>query len=122
MKAHGLLPRSIYEEQNLSEDRELTRFINSVEEMCGAERTLAAMQIWLEEADLADIPPISFSRDWRAVSIAASARVFGLKDDSHRLPGLLPVVSLYTDVSPTLMPHRVAPSAVARSMHGGRAL
>jgi|GEM_PF-3686002 len=118
MNVHELFSHSIGEEQNPLEDHELAGFISSVKEVFGAKRALAAMQIWLEEADLADIPPISIGRDWRAVSIAASARVF----DSHCLSGLPSVVSLYTDVSPTLMPHRVAPSAVARSMHSGRVL
>ena len=35
----------------------------------------AAMGDWLEEADLIDAPPLSISRNWHAVTVAAFARL-----------------------------------------------
>jgi hypothetical protein len=66
---------STYAEQMHVEESELTAFVNAVKEMFGAEQASLAAEDWLDESDVMDSPPRSTSRDWRAVTIAASARL-----------------------------------------------
>ena len=66
---------SIYEEQTHLEEHEFTAFVSSVTELFGPEEARSAAEDWLEEADLIDEPPRSIFRDWRSVTIAASARL-----------------------------------------------
>ena len=66
---------SIYEEQMQLADRELSSFIAAVTELYGRKQAELAAEDWLEESDLIDSPPRSEERDWRAVTIAASARL-----------------------------------------------
>jgi hypothetical protein len=43
--------------------------------MFGSEQARLAAGDWLDESELMDSPPRSTSRDWRAVTVAASARL-----------------------------------------------
>jgi hypothetical protein len=65
----------VYEQQTHSADRELHSFISAVTEMYGPEQARVSADDWLNEADLMDSPPRSEVRDWRSVTIAASARL-----------------------------------------------
>ncbi len=56
-------------------ERELASFIGAVKELFGPEQARLSADDWLDEAELVDSPPRSRSRDWRAVTVAASARV-----------------------------------------------
>jgi hypothetical protein len=56
-------------------ERELSAFIAAVAELFGPEQARLSAEDWLEESELIDSPPRSTSRDWRAVTIAASARL-----------------------------------------------
>jgi hypothetical protein len=56
-------------------ERELAAFMNAVTELFGPEQARLSAEDWLEESELSDTPPQSTSRDWRAVTIAASARL-----------------------------------------------
>jgi hypothetical protein len=66
---------SIYEEQTHLAERELVSFISAVTELYGFEQARLSEEDWLDESELMDNPPISTERNWRAVTIAASARL-----------------------------------------------
>ena len=65
----------VYEQQTHLAERELHSFISAVTEMYGSEQARVSSDDWLDEADLMDSPPRSEARDWRSVTIAASARL-----------------------------------------------
>jgi len=80
---------STYEEQMHIAERELAAFISAVTESFGPEQARLSAEDWLEESKLMDSPPRSTRRDWRAVTIAASARLAnrltcGLHDGTAR--------------------------------------
>ena len=50
-------------------------FIAAVTELYGPEEATLSANEWLDESELMDSPPRSEMRDWRAVTIAASARL-----------------------------------------------
>lgn len=56
-------------------ERELASFIAAVEESFGAEQARLSAEDWLDESDLMDAPPRSTGRNWRAVTVAASAKL-----------------------------------------------
>ena len=66
---------SIYEEQTHLAERELSSFIAAVTTLYGPEQAKLSAEDWLDESDLIDSPPRSEARNWRAVTIAASARL-----------------------------------------------
>ena len=65
----------IFEEQARLAERELAAFIAAVKASYGPEQARLSAEDWLEESELMDSPPRSEERDWRAVTIAASARL-----------------------------------------------
>jgi hypothetical protein len=67
--------KTIYMEQTLLAELELSAFISAVERLYGAKESQLSAVDWLDESDLMDSPPESASRNWRAVTIAASARL-----------------------------------------------
>jgi hypothetical protein len=66
---------SICEERIRLAERELSSFLAAVTELYGREQALLSAEDWLDEAELMDGPPRSEARDWRAVTISASARL-----------------------------------------------
>jgi hypothetical protein len=54
---------------------ELSAFIRAVTQLFGPEEAKLSVEHWLDESELVESPPRSTSRDWRAVSVAASARL-----------------------------------------------
>jgi hypothetical protein len=64
---------SICNEQVRMAEREFSAFICAVKELHGPEQ-LSAVE-WLDELELMDSQPGSAKRHWRAVTIAASARL-----------------------------------------------
>lgn len=66
---------STYEDQTHMAERELSAFMSAVTELFGPEQARLSAEDWLEESELMDSPPRSISRDWRAVTVAASARL-----------------------------------------------
>lgn len=56
-------------------ERELSAFIGAVTQLFGPEAAKLSAEDWLDELELMDSPPRSTSRGWRAVTIAASARL-----------------------------------------------
>lgn len=66
---------AIYEEQTHLAEDELSEFISVVKELYGPAEAKLSIEDWLEESELMDSPPRSEVRNWRAVTIAASARL-----------------------------------------------
>jgi hypothetical protein len=75
MDEHDSFSDSIYDEQTHLAERELSSFIAAVTKLYGPEQAKLSAEDWLEESDLIDDPPRSEIRDWRSVTIAASARL-----------------------------------------------
>ena len=63
------------EDQIKMAERELSAFIRAVTELFGPEQAGLATGDWLDESEVMDSPPRATSRDWRAVTVAASARL-----------------------------------------------
>jgi hypothetical protein len=75
MNEHESFSDSVYAEQAHLAERELSAFLGAVTELYGPEQAKRSAEDWLDESELMDSPPRSESRDWRAVTIAASARL-----------------------------------------------
>lgn len=75
MHEPDLFSDSVYEEQAHLAEHELSSFIAAVKASYGPEQANISAQDWLDESDLMDSPPRSEVRNWRAVTIAASARL-----------------------------------------------
>jgi hypothetical protein len=75
MNAKESFSNSTYTDQMHMEDSELSAFIGAVTELFGPEQAGLSAEDWLDESELMDSPPRSTSRDWRAVTVAASARL-----------------------------------------------
>ena len=84
MKGRELFSYSVYEEQTQLEEHELSAFLQAVTEVFGSDQAEFATEDWLGAADLMDVPPLSTCRDWRAVTIAATARLSNRIDDSQQ--------------------------------------
>ena len=57
--------------------RELASFIGAVKELFGPEQARSSADDWLEECEFMDSPSRRTGRDWRAVTVAAAARLGG---------------------------------------------
>ncbi len=79
------LSDSCYVNQTRLAERELSAFIGAVTKLFGPEQARASTKDWLEEAELTDSPPQSTARDWRAVTIAASARLASRIDTARSI-------------------------------------
>jgi hypothetical protein len=66
---------SICKEQMQMAEREFWAFISAVKELHGPEQAQLSAVDWLDELESMDSKPGSTSRHWRAVTIAASARL-----------------------------------------------
>jgi hypothetical protein len=66
---------STYAGQMHTAERELCAFIRAVAQLFGPDEAKLSAEDWLNESLLMDSPPLSTSRNWRAVTIAASARL-----------------------------------------------
>lgn len=89
MREHELFSNSIYEEQTHVAECELSSFISAVTELYGREEAMLSTNDWLDESELMDSPPRSEVRDWRAVTVAASARLAHRVRFSPHLPIVL---------------------------------
>ena len=75
MNDHAVFSNSTYEEQTHLAERELASFMSAVNVLYGPIEARLSANEWLEESELIDSPPRSAVRDWRAVTIAAWARL-----------------------------------------------
>jgi hypothetical protein len=99
MNEHESFSNSIYDEQSQLAERELSAFIVAVTERFGPEQARVSTQDWLDEAEIMDCPPRSTARHWRAVTIAASARLASRIDAAEYRQKSL-AESTHTKVSP----------------------
>jgi hypothetical protein len=67
--------QSIYEQRAHLAERELCSFAAAVTALYGPEQARLSAEDWLEGSELMDSPPRSEARNWRAITIAASARL-----------------------------------------------
>jgi hypothetical protein len=65
-------------------ERELGAFISAVTELFGSEQARLAAEDWLDELLLIETLPGLTSRDWRSITIAASARLANRVNASSR--------------------------------------
>jgi len=98
MNLDNSFDNSTYVDQIHLAERELASFIGAVKELFGPEQALLSAEDWLDESELMDSPPRSTSRNWRAVTVAASARLANRETVArdHRRPA----TSTDTKVSP----------------------
>jgi hypothetical protein len=75
MNDHESFSTLISEEPTHLAERELSAFVATVTELYGPEQASLSGEDWLDESELMDSPHISTARTWRAVTIAASARL-----------------------------------------------
>ena len=75
MSEHESFSSSIYEEQTELAERELSAFISAVAKLYGPEQARLSAEDWLDKSEVMDSPPRSEARNWRAVTVAASARL-----------------------------------------------
>lgn len=75
MNPRGQFGDSSCADQMHMAERELSAFIRAVTELHGHETAKLAAEAWLDESELMDSPPVLTERNWRAVTIAASARL-----------------------------------------------
>ncbi|MGD0211878.1 MAG: hypothetical protein ABSB87_01520 [Terriglobales bacterium] len=108
---------STYADEMHMEESELSAFVSAVKEMFGSEQARLAAEAWLEESELLDTPPRSTNRDWRAVTVAASARLADrLNVALYRQKPL--VASTDTNVSPIPTSNCVASNHLVSSRSG----
>jgi len=62
-------------QQTQMAEREFSAFISAVKELLGPEQAELSAVDWLDESELMDSQRGCTSSDWRAVTIAASARL-----------------------------------------------
>ena len=75
MNTKKTFSNSICKEQAQMAEREFSAFISAVKELLGSEQAELSAVDWLDESELMDSQRGYTSRDWRAVTIAASARL-----------------------------------------------
>ena len=66
---------STCEDQIDMAERELSAFIRAVTELFGREQARLSTEDWLDQSELMDSPHTATRKEWRAVTIAASARL-----------------------------------------------
>jgi hypothetical protein len=91
---------STCEDQINMAERELSAFIRAVTELFGPEQARLSTEDWLDESELMDRAPLATSGHWRAVTVAALARLAN-RGTSARDRGT-PASSIAPKVSPIL--------------------
>jgi hypothetical protein len=66
---------STCEDQINMAERELSAFIRAVTELFGPEQARLSTEDWLDQSELMDSPHTATRKEWRVVTIAASARL-----------------------------------------------
>ena len=75
MNERASVSESIYGEQMILAERELSSFLAAVAGLYGQEQAGLSAEDWLHELELMDNPSRPEARKWRAVTIAAAARL-----------------------------------------------
>lgn len=91
------------EEQVLLAERELSAFITAVTRLFGPDQARLSADDWLDEFESMDSSSRPTGRDWRAVTIAASAKLanrLAVTLHHRRSPRPSPFASTGSEVSP----------------------
>jgi hypothetical protein len=83
MTQSGSFSNGLYTQQMHLAERELSAFVTAVRASYGPEEAEHSAEDWIEESELMDSPPRSEIRSWRAVTIAASARLASRVSRAH---------------------------------------
>ena len=83
MNVRESFSNSTYEEATRLAERELFSFVAAVTRLFGPEEAKVAADYWLDELEIADSLPRFSARDWRSVTIAASARLVNRIDTAQ---------------------------------------
>jgi len=94
---------SIYDDQMHVAEREISAFVGAVTQLFGPEQARLAAEDWLEESELVDSPPRSTSRDWRAVTVAASARLANRLSVTLHHRSQIAIVIQYESIADTIV-------------------
>ena len=86
------------EDQANIAERELSAFILAVTELFGPEQGRLSAEDWLAESEQMDSPQRATRRDWRAVTVAASARL------ANRVTGAQDIRTLPSSTDPKVSP------------------
>ena len=65
-------------------EHELSAFVRAVTQLFGPEEAKLSAEDWLNESESVDRSPRSTGRDWRSVTVAASARLANRIAVPHR--------------------------------------
>ena len=97
MKSDESFDNSTCAEEIQLAERELASFIGAVKKLFGPEQARLSADDWLEEFELMDSPSRRTSRDSRAVTVAAAARLAGRLTvaQHHRTLLLVPADTRY---------------------------
>jgi hypothetical protein len=91
---------STCEDQINMAERELSAFVRAVTELFGPEQARLSTEDWLDQSELMDSPHGATRKEWRAVTIAASARLANRETPARDRRTL--AASANTKVSPIL--------------------
>lgn len=103
---------SLCSDQILRAENELSAFIAAVAELFGPEQARLSANDWLDDLELVDGPTPFITCDWRAVTIAASARLatrLNVALDHQISPG---TSTTDTKVSPIPLSNSASPAGV----------
>ncbi len=81
MTERDSFPDSICKEQMYLAERELSSFLTAVTDLYGPEQARLSVEDWLDASGLTDSAPLSGAGNWRAATIAASARLANRLND-----------------------------------------
>jgi len=87
MNAQPSLAAENYDEQLQRADQELAAFIGAVAKLYGSDQARLSAEDWLDEAKEMDRPPRAGARNWRAVTVAASARLANRLNETRARKG-----------------------------------
>jgi hypothetical protein len=107
---------SIYAAETHRAECELSAFIGAVTELFGPEQARVSTAVWLEELTLMDRPSRSIERKWRAVTIAAAARL-AKRLDTVTHPRICSAASTDTKISPIPSSNCFGSTVMLRCVH-----
>jgi hypothetical protein len=94
---------SICKEDTQMAEREFSAFICAVKELHGPDQARLSADDWLDELELMDSKTESANRHWRAVTIAASARLADRLSAGQHDPAFAEYVNQYEGIDDTFV-------------------
>ena len=96
---------SLYTDQMYLAEREFSAFIAAVAELFGADQARMSVEDWLDESESMGVSPRCTHRDWRAITIAATARLANRLNVALHRQSSLGTSTIGTQVSPLPSPN-----------------